>query len=120
MKPINKISITSASDVQTIIKINLIIQVDNYEVPFKQVRELHLSKDIPMKINETIFVQNFPCKIKTLHTEIKNGHIYKIANVFFHKTAPSTITQAKQVKEFDKVYSAIVRGLRNKGDDLNE
>lgn len=112
---INKIKITSARDVQTIIKIRLIIQVDNYNDPITEVRELHLSKDIDLKIGETIYVQNFPILIQDIYREIKNGHIYKIVIATFRKTAPSTITSNKQIKEFDKLYTEIVKGLKSKG-----
>jgi len=114
MKNINKIQITSAQDVQTIIKIHLIININNYKDPVKETRELHLSKDIPMKVGETIFIQDLPCLIKDIYTEIKNGHIYKIGIVIFEKQAPSEKTSNKQIKEFNKVYRNIVKGLRTK------
>lgn len=113
MKHINKIKITSARDVQTIIKLNLIVNINNYAEPVKEIRELHLSKNIDMKINETIFIQDFPCCIKDIYTEIKNGHIYKIAIVVFEKQAASEKSCNKQIKEFDKIYYKIVRGLKN-------
>lgn len=114
MKPINKIKITSARNVQTIIKLNLIVNINNYHTPVKETRELHLSKDINIKIGETIFIQDFPCLIKDIYTEIKNGHIYKVVIINFVKGAASEKSCAKIIKEFNRIYNDIVKGLKNK------
>ncbi len=114
MKSINKIKITSARDVQTIIKLNLIVNINNYHTPVKETRELHLSKDIDIRVGETIFIQNFPCLIRDIYTEIKNEHIYKIAIVNISKIAASEKSCNKYIKQFNKIYNDIVKGLRKK------
>lgn len=112
MSIINKIRITAARDVKTIIKINLIIDVKIDENPTKLTRELHFSKDIPMLIGETLFIQDFPCKICDIYTEIKAGHVYNVGIVEFHKDAISKKSASIHIKEFAKIYNNIVKGLK--------
>ena len=114
MSIVNKIKITAARDVKTIIRISLTIDVKINLEPTKLVRELHLSKDIEMKVGETIFVQDFPCKIQDIYTEIKDGHVFKVAIVEFHKEAVSDKSARKHINEFVKIYNGIVKGLKRK------
>ena len=114
MKLINKVKITSARDVKTIIKLMLITSINHSlnQEPIQTVWELHLSKDVECRIGETIYLQDLPCKINDMYTEIKDGHIYKILVVVFEKDADSEKSSDKQIKEFNKIYTDIIKGLK--------
>ena len=113
MKKSYKIRLTSARNVKTIIKLHLVVTVPNSEKPHREVRELHFSKDIPMKPGETLLIQDFPVTITEIYTDIRNGHIYKIANVYFNKQKSGIEPLEKEIKMFNDIFNKIVKGLKS-------
>lgn len=113
MKTAYKIKLSSARNVKTIIKMQLIIAMPNAVEEIREVRELHLSYDLEIKKGERIFLQGFPCVINELYTDIKNGHIYKVAIVEFRKKAMGEQPKDELIKDFNSVYIDIVKGLKS-------